>query len=206
MRTITIYGAQNSGTRWFCNLISKHPQVKSVEHCSIPSGDQNPAAHRVAAQTPGELEGHYSFLFVVRDANCVRGAWRRKGKHNKGSVSYFEGTSSDPYAKVHDQDVVKNYNLQIKELLEWVGDADIPYTFGSYETMLQFKESYLRKILIDLKLDADLYPWNIINSQEKYAFLGKDPSNGHDPYFSRQPYCLMEALDGNEKYFSDPEE
>ena len=201
MRTITVYGAQNSGTRWFCNLISKHPQCKNIEHSSIPSSKHNYAAQRIATQDPKDLEGHYSFLFVVRDANCIRGAWNRKGSSDPDSSSYFKTVSSDPCAKVYDQDVVKNYNASINELIKWVGTADIPYTFGSYETMLQFKENYLREVLQALHLDPDLYPWDIINSRESYAFLGHDPSHGKDEYYSKADYCLMEAIDGNKKYF-----
>jgi len=185
-RRIIVFGAQNSGTRWICNLISNHPDSgKNVDHASIPQGDGAPAF----LDDPNSVWDTY--LIVVRDANCVRASLKAKNPPNW--KKYIESGT-----KVYDTDIVKNFQLAIQDLIEnKLIPLNINYVFVSYETMMQFKESYLTQILTQIDLDPKKYPWDL---EGRTPFTGLDPSNGKDKYFADREYCEQIPIDGNRKY------
>ena len=208
MKKIIVIGIQHSGTRYVCNVLTKHPDIEFKYHISIPSGNSiNPLEQNNIIK----FNSNDHVIFVNREISfCL-------DSNDKSHIIEGYKRSCDIGIEENiccDINILKNYEKSINKCItEKLIPMNIPFSFFSMETYNMYKEFYLKDFFENnLKLNYDLYPKNLSG---RYHFMNrtlKINDDGHvinekgevidtkpDFYF----YLNIEIKNTNEKYYSE---
>ena len=207
MKKIIVIGIQHSGTRYVCNVLTKHPNVEFKYHLSIPYGYfLNPMK-----QMEHKLDKDCHVIFVNRENNFIL-----HSNDNQGSIDrYKEGYKKAKQENILcDLNIFKNYRIVVNDYIKTkLIPMNIPFSFFSIETYYMYKEFYLKDFFINhLKLDYNLYPMNLSG---KYHYMKKSEKindkgqvinekgevmeKTHKSFY----YSNIEISNTNEKYYTE---
>ena len=162
MLGVIVCGAEHSGTRFVWALMELHPHIKAA-HLSFPSGGRFYPVNTVVENKKfwGDIKD-FVFLYVVRDKWC-----NLKSQERESSLNAEDA-------------VVLSDEFFIEEMKR----LNHKFLFVSYETVVRFRDRYLRQIFENI---------NVNPYEFDYDYEG-DMDIGYSGKISVIP------KDGNEKY------
>lgn len=166
MNTIVI-GPQHSCTRLIVGLVDRHPDVKQVDHF----GSFNMHNPRV-----WEKKTFDKIIIVSRDASCINLANVRHNIDPKECKA--EKTINIINEKINN--LLKNNIYNFEDIV-----------FISIESLVQYKEYIIRKLLIQLGLDVSKYDYNL-----KGIYKPNDIYSPKGRWFNVD----LDIIDPNKKY------
>lgn len=207
MKKIIVIGIQHSGTRYVCNVLTKHPDIEFKYHLSVPSACfLNPIE-----QMEHKLDKDCHVIFVNRENNFILHSNNDQGCIDRYKEAYKKAQEENILC---DLNIFKNYQIIVNDYIkETLIPMNIPFSFFSMETYNMYKEFYLKDFFINnLKLNYDLYPKNLSG---KYHFMNgtlKINDDGHvinekGEVIDTKPnfyfYPNIEIKNTNQKYYSE---
>ena len=162
---ITVIGPQHSCTRLIVGIVDRHPDVKHVDHMGtfdITNWDEEKLGDKI--------------IIVSRDASCIN---MSNQKHNiDPKECKAEKTIKIINEKIYNS--IKNNIYKFEDIV-----------FISIESLVQYKEHIVRKLLIQLGLDESKYDYNL---NGKYK--PNDIHNSKGRWFTVD----LDITDPNKKY------
>lgn len=171
MNTIVI-GPQHSCTRLIVGLVDRHPDVKHVDHMGTFHIDDPKNNHIWNSKVYDKI------IIVSRDASCI----------NMSNQKY----NIDP-KECKAEKTINIINEKINNLLKNNIYKFEDIVFISIESLVQYKEHIVRKLLIQLCLDESKYNYNL-NGNYK-------PNDIHNPD-GRWFTVNLDIIDPNKKYIT----
>lgn len=169
MNTIVI-GPQHSCTRLIVGLVDRHPDIKHVDHMGTFYIDDPNNKHIWNSKVYDKM------IIVSRDSSCI----------NMSNKKY----NIDP-KECKSEETIKIINEKINNLLKNNIYKFEDIVFISIESLVQYKEHIVRKLLIQLGLDESKYDYNMTG---KYK-----PNDIHNPD-GRWFTVNLDITDPNKKY------
>ncbi len=160
-KNFIVAGPENSGTQWVTEIISHHPEVNPPMHRSFPYGYfgstdlPHPGRYWPDFQDVKQQIGDPDtcLIIVCRDEFFTRCS-------NVLTTEYaFRDPPADP---PHAIKIIK------EQIANWEGK----YLIVSYETLLQWREVYIKQILQHFDLRVSNYPFDRVrynNGNKKYV-------------------------------------
>lgn len=171
VKNIVVVGPQHSCTRLFTALFDRHKEIGEVGHWSIPYGENQyafPSERKI-------LREYDKVVIVERDSNAIDLSNRDK----KGMALDFKDDSKNV------SQISKAY---IKEHLDALDPkiVDERVVFASFETLVTYRDMYLRQLFAELGVDQNDYDYRL---KGRYEFSPKRWYNVN-----------LDVIDSNRKY------
>lgn len=168
---IIVIGPQHSCTRLVVGLIDRHQDVKHVDHMGtndLPELNNKLWNEKI----------YDKLVFVSRDASCIN-----KSNEENNNIPFEEGIA---------EKTINRINININHII----DNNI-YNFNdiifiSIESLVQFKELVIKKLLTQIGLDHSTYDFNLIGN-----YTPNDINNSKKRWFN----INLNIVDPNKKYF-----
>ena len=170
MNTIVI-GPQHSCTRLIVGLIDRHPDVIHVDHMGTLDINNPNIEHIWNSKIYDKI------VIVSRDASCINMSNERDYK-----ISSKKSTAEETINIINDKinNLLKNNIYKFEDIV-----------FLSIESLVQYKEHIVKKLLIQLGLDELKYDYNL-----KGIYKPNDIHNPDGRWFSVD----LNIIDPNKKY------
>ena len=195
-KKLIVIGIQHSGTRYVCNLLTKHKNISFFYHISVPSGDIfNPFDDKYSInENIIKNKEDVIVVFVHREKKSILGS-------NDNALVMKQ--INQIQKKENLTNLFVDYKNQVDNIINNILEINnIPYTFFSLETYELYRKHYLKSFINDnLKLSYDDYPKNLSG---RYHFCKQNEKLEDVKNLKEaESYCYLdiEIHNTNRKYY-----